>query len=256
MRVLIHLVSDNNIIVRQSYNNILQGLIYQFLDRMDAAWLHATGFESDSRKFKLFVFSGIRERGTVDQSARIFKFSNKISFYLSSPVDWIMTQFASNIIRVRDLSLGGNTVSVESIGVMKEPAIENNSITVQAITPIEVHSTLIKPDGRKLTYYYSAFEDDFGRLVNDNLIRKWKALYKVEVPGSISIKPLYNDRKNERVRYFVSGGRKTVIKGWVGRYKLSGDRKLLRFALNAGLGSRNSQGFGMIEIAGHLSPHN
>lgn len=45
-------------------------------------------------------------------------------------------------------------------------------------------------------------------------------------------------------------GRKTLIKGWVGRYKLSGDKELLKFALNTGLGGRNTQGFGMIEIVG------
>jgi len=44
--------------------------------------------------------------------------------------------------------------------------------------------------------------------------------------------------------------RKTFIKGWVGRYKLSGETEFLQFALEAGLGGRNPQGFGMIEVAG------
>ncbi len=248
MRVLVHLISDNNITIRQSYNNILQGLIYQYLDRMDSAWLHEYGFEFGSRKFKLFVFSEIRERGIINRNTQTFTFFNKISFYLSSPVDWIMTQFAGNIIRARDLDFGNNKVSVESISVMKDRAIDGSSITVSAMTPIEVHSTLVKPDGRKLTHYYSSFEDEFGRLINNNMIKKWGALYNREAPGSIFIKPLYSGNRNERVRYFVSNGRKTVVKGWLGRYVLSGDRDLLRFALDAGLGSRNSQGFGMVEI--------
>jgi len=249
MRILVYLISDNHITIKQSYNNILQGVIYQFLDRMDAIWLHDNGFESGSRNFKLFVFSGIRERGAVDRKTQTFKFSNKISFYLSSPVDWIMTQFASNIIRVRDLNFGENTVSVESISVMKNQAIDNDSITIRALTPIEVHSTLVKPDGKKLTYYYNPLESEFGRLINDNLIKKWKAFYEKEAPGSISIKPLYSGSRNERIRYFVNNGRKTVIKGWVGKYELSGNGELLKFALDAGLGSRSSQGFGFIEIA-------
>ncbi len=251
MRILVYLISEKNITIRQSYNNILQGLIYQFLDKMDANWLHDNGFESGSRKFKLFTFSGIREKGKVNRRAKTFEFSNKISFYLSSPVDWIMTQFASNIIRARDLNFGGNTVSVESISVMKNQAIDNDSITIWALTPIEVHSTLIKPDGKKLTYYYNPFESDFGRLINDNLIKKWEAFYKKEAHGSISIKPLYSGSRNERIRYFVNNGRKTVIKGWVGKYELSGNRALLEFSLDAGLGSRSSQGFGFIKLVNH-----
>ncbi len=249
MRILVYLISDSHITIKQSYNNILQGLIYQFLDKIDAAWLHDNGFQNGSRSFKLFTFSGIRERGAVDRRAQTFKFSNKISFYLSSPVDWIMTQFASNIIRSRNLNFGGNTVSVESISVLKNQAIDNDSITIRALTPIEVHSTLIKPDGKKLTYYYNPFEGEFSRLVNDNLKKKWNAFYKKESLGDISIKSLFTGSRNEKIRYFVNGGRKIVIKGWVGKYELSGNMELLKFALDAGLGSRGSQGFGMIEMA-------
>jgi len=49
VRILVYLISEKNITIRQSYNNILQGLIYQFLDKMDANWLHDNGFESGSR---------------------------------------------------------------------------------------------------------------------------------------------------------------------------------------------------------------
>ena len=249
MQILIYLVSENHITVKQSYNNLLQGLIYQFLDRLDANWLHENGFASGNRNFKLFVFSGIRERGKIDRKTKTFEFSNRISFYLSSPVDWILTQFSSNIIRARKLNLGNNSVSVESIAVMKEQTIDSDSIIIRALTPIEVHSTLIKPDGKKLTYYYSPFEGEFGKLVNTNLRKKWKAFYRREAPGDISVKPLFSGIRNERIRYFASGNGKTLIKGWVGRFELSGDKELLKFALDAGLGSRNSQGFGMIKIA-------
>jgi len=46
----------------------------------------------------------------------------------------------------------------------------------------------------------------------------------------------------------VNSGRRIVIKGWVGKYKLSGNGELLKFALDVRLGSRSSQGFGFIEI--------
>ncbi|MDN5332516.1 MAG: CRISPR-associated endoribonuclease Cas6 [Tepidanaerobacteraceae bacterium] len=39
-----------------------------------------------------------------------------------------------------------------------------------------------------------------------------------------------------------------IIKGWMGVYILKGDPVLLKIAYDAGLGSKNSQGFGCFEI--------
>ena len=38
------------------------------------------------------------------------------------------------------------------------------------------------------------------------------------------------------------------ITAWYGKYLISGKRKYLDFLYQAGLGSKNSQGFGMFEI--------
>lgn len=42
--------------------------------------------------------------------------------------------------------------------------------------------------------------------------------------------------------------RETVIKGWMGRFVLKGNRKLLKLGYECGIGSKNSQGFGMVEV--------
>jgi CRISPR-associated endoribonuclease Cas6 len=40
----------------------------------------------------------------------------------------------------------------------------------------------------------------------------------------------------------------TIIKGWMGKYRLTGEPRFLEIALSAGLGSKNSQGFGCCEL--------
>jgi len=40
----------------------------------------------------------------------------------------------------------------------------------------------------------------------------------------------------------------TIIKGWMGKYRLTGKPELLTVALDAGLGAKNSQGFGCCEV--------
>jgi len=39
-----------------------------------------------------------------------------------------------------------------------------------------------------------------------------------------------------------------IIKGWMGKFRLRGNPELIKFSYEAGLGAKNSQGFGMWEI--------
>ena len=47
---------------------------------------------------------------------------------------------------------------------------------------------------------------------------------------------------------FVTRYKNFYISGWFSEYRLEGNRKHLDFLYQAGLGSKNSQGFGMYEI--------
>jgi len=42
----------------------------------------------------------------------------------------------------------------------------------------------------------------------------------------------------------------TWINGWKGMYRISGSSRALEFIYNTGLGSKNSQGFGLLEVIG------
>lgn len=103
--------------------------------------------------------------------------------------------------------------------------LRQTKIRVNALTLIETHSTLLKGDGEKKTYYYYPSESEYSELINGNLRKKWMAYYR------------------ERIRSFKG----TVIKGRTGHFRLEGEPKFLQFALAAGLGSGNSVGFGFIE---------
>jgi CRISPR-associated endoribonuclease Cas6 len=79
-----------------------------------------------------------------------------------------------------------------------------------------------------------------------NLERKYQLIYGQKLEGSdIRIEPLghKDDRYCKVLQY-----KDTVIKGWNGIYRLRGDRRLIKVAYEAGLGSKNSQGFGCFEV--------
>jgi CRISPR-associated endoribonuclease Cas6 len=58
------------------------------------------------------------------------------------------------------------------------------------------------------------------------------------------IKPLRVNKRNEVIAIFKG----TVIKGWTGIYELQLPEPYFSLAYDAGLGSKNSQGFGMVEV--------
>jgi len=46
-----------------------------------------------------------------------------------------------------------------------------------------------------------------------------------------------------------------IIKGWMGIYELHLPETYLSMALDAGLGAKNSQGFGMVEVIETMRPN-
>ncbi len=214
------------------------------LDKVESQWLHDEGFKFEKRKFKLFVFSEILEKAIFEKSSKKFIFPEKITFYIASPVNWILEQFAKNSILNNEFYLGSNKVVLRSIEVLKYPVLDKSKILIKTLSPIEVHSTLTSANGKNKTYYYSPKEREFSELINKNLQKKWEAFYKEKCPYNLKIIPL----RNYNYRQIILSLKKLVIKGWKGKFILEGDIPLIKFAFDAGLGSRNSLGFGMIDI--------
>lgn len=76
-----------------------------------------------------------------------------------------------------------------------------------------------------------------------NLQKKYKAFHGTDAPeGNVKIEPI-RQPKLSIIKY-----KNTIIKGYSGRFILSGPAPLLQIAVESGLGSKNSQGFGCVEV--------
>jgi len=244
VKIKISLIANDRITLSIGYQYQIQAFIYNLIDKHSADWLHNEGFKFENRRFSLFNFSEILERGKYNPKLKFFSFNEQISFYISSPVNWILEQVAKNAVTKDRLKLGENKIMISSIEVFKHIDIKDFKIRVNALTPIEIHSTLNKADGAKKTYYYSPAEKEFSELINKNLKKKWTSLYQKECEYNIKIYPVNLKYNKEKIRTFKG----TVIKGWSGHFYLEGDKELMELAFDTGLGSRNSAGWGMIEV--------
>jgi len=224
------------------YNHILQGVVYHHLEKAIAEDLHEKGFPREKRRFKLFTFSRLQGRFQIDGEK--IRFLGPIKWSVASVHTDFLESFVLNLVRERSLLIGHNPCVVDGVEVLFTPKAQN--MIVRAISPITAYSTLYDAGGRKKTYYYSPFEKDFPRLITENLLKKYEAAYG-QKPGkswSVLLRPLRVSSKDEKVLKFKG----TVIKAWNGLYEIAGQTELLKLALDAGLGSKNSQGFGMVEV--------
>ena len=95
----------------------------------------------------------------------------------------------------------------------------------------------------KKTYFYSPEEAAFPEQVNDNFVRKYTACYGIPPDSGIEIETVKVRRRDK----YVTKYKEFYLSGWLGEYRLTGERKYLDFLYQTGLGSRNAQGFGMFE---------
>ncbi len=251
MRLKIELMAhkESKIVLPTGFNSYIQAFIYNNLPKDDASWLHERGFKFEKRNFKLFTFSSFLEKGLFDKRYRQFIFPQRVSFYISSPVEWILEEMAKAILVNSKLFIGNNDLIVSSVGICPSVKIETNRVDIRAITPIEVHSTLKTHDNRNRTYYYSPFEREFSEMIEKNLKKRWCSLFQNECSHSLMIQPLFKNKNYEKIIFFGNDNNRIIIKGWVGPYTLeSNNVDFLKFAYDAGLGSKNSQGCGMFDI--------
>ncbi|AEX84724.1 CRISPR-associated endoribonuclease Cas6 [Marinitoga piezophila KA3] len=248
IRIKVEFISDNNIILPIGFNKYIQALIYNMFSQKLRKFIHENGFESFSKRvYRFFTFSSILERGKYYKKMKIFNFGNKISFYISSPINEILEDILNNLFEKDRFSLGENILYLSSVISLGSFYTEKNIINIKMLTPLEVHKTEII-NNKKKTIYYSPFSAEFEELINLNLKHKWEAFYNKELKESIKIIPLFNENKYKKIVYYGLGDKKYIIEGWMGNYKMKGDPKIIKFLYDVGLGSKNSQGFGMFEV--------
>lgn len=228
------------------YNHILQAFIYENLDNSLASFLHDKGFISGKRHFKMFTFSRLFPYGKPVLKNGFISMKSPVYFKMASINEEVLESFAVHLIKKREFTLYRQKCRFSSIEV-EMPLRWKGEILIRAISPITVYSTLHKRDGSRKTYYYTPWERDFAALIKNNLVNKAKALgigIEKEELKNFVFEPHKVSKKDEAIIKFKG----TWIKGWLGTYRMVASETLFDIAFNAGIGGKNSQGFGMLDL--------
>ena len=224
------------------HNHIVQALIYDLIGDELALFLHNLGFVEGKRSFKMFTFSRIIGKFKLEVEGQKIVFEGPLKLVISSPVVEFCNSLVNKLLLQGEVRIGSSMLKVVEVRG-KKPFVNGEQLRLRTLSPVVLYSTLFRTDGRKYTCYFQPGESDFEKLLGNNLRNKYSAFYNEEAPaGEVKVKAL--DRpKMALIKY-----KEIIIKGSTGKFFLTGPQALLQLAVDSGIGSKGSQGFGCVEI--------
>lgn len=245
MRITIEFSSNGEIRLPIHYNHILQGFLYKNLSDKDYRnFLHQQGYWVDNKQFKLFTYSRLQGQFKMYQKENEIGFFPPFKLVVSSAVEQFITDLAETLIKTDFNIMGKQRAEVSSISVHKNPAFSDR-VQVKMLSPMVAYSTVMD-EGKKRTEYYSPWQTRFSEIAKENLLRKYEILYG-DRPENQEFKITPNGMQEQKFARIINY-KGTYIKSYAGIYWLKGNPELIGVAYDTGLGSKNSMGFGCMEV--------
>jgi CRISPR-associated endoribonuclease Cas6 len=239
MKVILNLKFDK-LLLPMNYNHILQGVVLKWIgDNQYGKFLHDQGYGYKNSKFKMYSFSNLLGKSKLLEDGRI-KFFNKAKLKISSLDDKFLDYLIKNSIFKDKFNILDYEIDIDSFHT-KSTDVSETEIRVKSHSPVTVYSTF-KINNKKKTHYYHPKDKDFQDMAKNNLIKKYKAFYGSS-PTNENIKIIPKGKHIMKIRRYKG----FLIKGFLGEYEIKGNPELIKIALDTGIGSKNSQGFGYIE---------
>ncbi len=231
--------ADNNILVLPlSYHHCLQALIYNMMGNELADDLHR-----DST-LKSFVFSQLSGEYILDNRNKVITFASNVSFSVSSLDDYLLMETMSNCFRNRNnYYLMKQKIIIDDVLPTRISFEEKEEYRIRMISPVTVHRTDVI-SGKRKTVYFKPGTNDFKQALGDNLIHKIDFYKKKVSKETIIIDPI------GKIKEVSTLYKNFSIIGYMGDFLLKCKKDQIGFLYDVGLGTKNSQGFGMFELLG------
>lgn len=241
MRLRLLLEAQEPITLPWDYRTELTKATYAILKAADPAyskWLHDQGFRWGKRVYRLFVYSDLVPTHWIFSPEGLSSVQ-WITWQISSPDQQFVDKFEDGLERQREqLELFDTIFEVVDRVRIKMPEI-GSGLEFRTASPIV--ASVGDPRHSRYPIYLRPDQPEFIEALQCNLITKWQAFHRREWDGGELGIRVWNP-KQKLIQVFG-----TDVRAWYLNLQMWGEKELIRFAYDAGLGIKNSQGFGMIE---------
>ncbi len=150
----------------------------------------------------------------------------------------------NGLLSARTFDYKGYKLEIKKVTLLKEKKVNSNIITCKTLSPIFIRNT----DGKAIDISEDKFEDTFNYIC-DLYLKTYRGFGLTERlsfnPVSMKkvvIKEEIKDFKDKTGKQFI------FIDAYKGTFNLEGDVNDLQLLLEAGVGFRRSEGFGLIDL--------
>ncbi len=256
-----------------NYNYYFSAAIYlllKFGSKEFAQFLHDTGFRLDGKKFKLFTF-GLELKKYQLKDGLFLLLDPEVKLIISSPmIDTFIQNFLIGSFEKQNLNINypaclnsfkmagrkdhTTQFTITQVESLPEPEFKEE-MNFSLISPL-VASTVVDKDGKRLPYYFRYDDKDLPRVIQKNLIEKYKVIHNkdINIPKfEFRFDPEEIERRNGKVSKLITIAegtpQETKIKAIQCGFKIKTDPELIKVGYECGFGEKNSMGFGLVQLA-------
>lgn len=219
-----------------NYRPLIHGMIYQALayDPAFSAVLHsAASGGDDKRSFKGFTFSPLMGQYAIAEHT-IF-FHRQADLEIRSRDEGLIRLLHQSFSQKQTVRVGTEELTVTRCE-MTDIHLQTNRIAIRMVSPVVAYRT----DENGHTVFFSPDDEAFYSALVRNAQRKCQH-FGLAQPFDLQISSLNKKLPGKQFSMF----KKTYITGWFGSYLLEGDPGIIDLLYQAGLGAKNSEGFGL-----------
>lgn len=237
------------------YQYYIGAWVYKVIARADndfASFLHSYGYANGNKTFKFFCYSPLDfSNAKLWKEKSLFELNNdfanlQVAFYLPDAAErFIIGLFNNQEVFIGD-KFNGINFTVTQIERLPETSI-NETLKYRAKSAVVV---CIMPENGKYAKYLSPDDDNYNELLKNNLIQKAMAVKPGnELPDNFTFKFTPNTKpKSKLITIKAYTSQESKIRGFVYDFTLTAPTPIHNLIQNAGLGEKNSVGFGWCEL--------
>jgi len=237
-----------------NYQYELSAFIYkaiEYADREYSLWLHENGFRLYGRPFKLFTFSNLMiPQYRIDkEQGRIRIECDRIEWLVSFLPEASTEKFAFGLFSEQVFQIGDKKSTVqfriEQIEVLPAPVFESIML-FQTLSPVCLP---LKEEGKRYATYLSPDAPEAFGMVLNNLLSKYHTFYNKPYELMENFRFEVTSQPKPKLIVIKKGTPDaSEIRGFLFDFRMQAPVELMQIMYEAGLGEKNSIGFGMVEV--------
>jgi len=224
-------------------------LIYRILSNSGSDfsyWLHKNGYSDDKRRFKLFTFSRLFVPSYQIKGAYMKILSDTVEWYISFLPEAGTKEFVQGLFKEQVFEMGDRNAKIRFRIVNVEtllPPVFSESMAFDTLSP----ACIVRQEEDGSEKYIAPTHPEAAEIVKHNLLNKYKAFYgKDNIMNGYPFRlNVLSNPKSSLVTIKQGTPQESKIRGYMCRFELNAPVELMKIMYETGLGSKNSQGFGM-----------